>query len=376
MFQDVYNTEKLHRRLISILDKMNRKKTHFLALLMCFFTSIIYSQETDIYSLLTEKYVERPLAMHKGQVQVNTGYEFSIINKSFNVAGDPIDLRTDGSVFAKHLFPIDLRFGILEFIQLNIHTNYGSMAIRSQINWLVSLDTNFLYKELTIYKGLDDLYLGLDLTVPIPSDFHINCVLTGGIHLPVFGHEPDKPSHSIQILEPLLTQTPGTALQYNNKFGSGVPVLSLGSDIKFHLSKFSFIGSFFYQYGLKDGESITWRARYKYGAFEYISVPYEYSIRNEMSYYGEFAWQAINWFAVTAFYSGFKHWGGWSGITGQKVAFYDESLHSVGLGYEIQISPAIRFIQKTVLPVTGKNIMAPWMFHLGISLNFIPSWYH
>lgn len=361
---------------MSLLNRMCLMKTYFLTLFMYFFTLAINGQETDIYTLLTEKYVERPLAMHKGQLQANTGYEFSIINKSFDLSGDPIDLRTDGSVFARHFFPIDIKFGILEYIQLNVHTNCGSMAIRSQINWLVSLDTNFLYKELTIYKGLDDLYLGLDLTVPFPSDFHVNWVFTGGIHLPIFGHEPDKPSHSIQILEPLLTQTPGTALQYNKKFGSGVPVLNLGSGIKFHLQKFSFTGSFYYQYGLKNGESIAWKARYKYGAFEYISVPYDYKIRNEMSYWGEFAWQAINWFAVTAFYSGFKHWGGWSGITGQRIAFFDESLHSVGLGYEIQVSPALRFTQKTVLPVTGKNIMAPWMFHLGISLNFIASWYH
>ena len=355
---------------------MYLKKLYPIIICLISISMNILGQEKDIYSLLTEKYVDRPLAMHKGQLQVNTGYEFSIINKAFDVDGGQIDLATDGSVFSKHLFPFDIRLGILEYVQFNASTNYGSMGIRSQIDWMISLDTFFLSKELYSYKGFDDLYLGLDLTVPFPSDFPVNWIFAGGIHLPVFGHEPDKPSHSIQVLEPLILQAEGTALQFNPKFGSGVPFINFGTGIKYRLRQFSFIGSFNYKTGLNEGKSITWRSRYRNGEFEYVSSPYEYRVSNVMVFYGEVAWQAINWFAVTAYYSGFKNSGGWSGISGQKVALYDESLHSIGLGYEIQVSPSLRFNQQTVLPFNGKNIMAPWIFNIGISFNFISSRYN
>jgi hypothetical protein len=63
--------------------------------------------------------------------------------------------------------------------------------------------------------------------------------------------------------------------------------------------------------------------------------------------------------------------GAWSTETGKKVLNGKTSLHTIGIGYDIQVSPALRLNQRLVIPYTGINILAPRVFQTGISLNFM-----
>ncbi len=349
--------------------------SRIIAYLFCFcLFNYSFSQTGDIYSLLTERYVDRPLAMYKGQLQFNTGYDFSIISRKYDPGGEKIDLSTEGSVAAKHMFPFSLKAGILDYIQLTVAANYATMGVRSQNVTTASLGAYLYQSEVNRYKGFDDIYLGLDLSAPFKTQW-ISWTITGGIHLPVFDHEPDKPSHTYNILD-ATTGSADLKYKYNLKFGSGVPVGLIGSSLKLRLSKLSFTGSFYYLGGMKDGESADWNFRLVNNQFEYEKEIYIYHPGNQTEYNGEIAFQAINWFTVIGSFGGYQSKGGWSDVTGKKVRYFDEALNQVSIGYEILVSPMLRIEQHTILPVSGKNINGQWIFQIGISFNFISSGYN
>jgi len=331
-------------------------------------------QSSDLYSLLTERYVDRPVAMYKGQFQMKTGYHFSLIRKMFDPDGEKIDLTENGLVAAKHLLPFNVKYGVLDFIQLNAGSEFASMGVRTQTVVTPGLGGSLSQSELIRYNGFDDLYLGIDLSAPFKIR-RINWLITGGIHLPVFNHEPEKPSHSYTILD---EETGDANLKYiyNNKFGSGIPVGRVGSTIKLRLSLISLTGGFHYLGGLKEGESIQWNFRLVENKFEYEEELYQYHPGNQIEYYGECAIQAFNWFTIIGSFNGYQKKGGWSNITGKKVSYYDESLNQLAIGYEILASPMLRVEQYTLFPLSGKNVIGQWIFVTGISFNFISSGYN
>jgi hypothetical protein len=351
--------------------KMNR----IVAFLLCLFLFInSFCQPGDKYSLLTQRYVERPLAMYKGQLQFTTGYEFSIISKKYDPDGEKIDLSQEGSVAARHMFPFTLKAGLLDYIQLTVATNYASMGVRSQNITTGSLGARLYQSEVKRYRGFDDLYLGMDLSAPFKTPF-ISWIVTAGIHFPVFNHEPDKPSHIYEIID-ATTGSADLRYRHNLKFGSGIPLGLIGSSIKFRVEKFSLAGSFHYLGGMKEGESSDWNFRLVNNRFEFEKESYQYHPGNQASYSGEIAFQAISWFTVIGAFGGYQKKGGWSNVTGKKVSYYDESLNRISIEFEILVSPILRIEQHMILPVSGKNINGQWIFMTGISVNFISDRYN
>jgi hypothetical protein len=344
--------------------EMNR----LLSITVMIFITLMASGQTAM-EILTEKYVERPVAMHRGQLQFNTGYDFSIINHKYDLAGKRIDLATDGSVSGKHSFPFNLNYGILEFLEVSASISYASMGIRSQNHVTETGVGSISTKEIRTYRGLDDLFVGLALSNPFRLDF-LDLAVNGGISLPLFDHKPGQPSHRVTLSEPY----PGSMdieYLYNNKFGLGVPVSSLGGALKFRSRLFSATALFSWSTGLKEGESISWESRLSQGEIRYREIPYRYGVGNTVDYTAVMAWQAISWFAVLVTFEGFSNTGAWSTETGKKVLEGTVALHSVSIGYDIQVTPALRLSQHLHLPYSGKNILAPRVFQTGISLNFM-----
>jgi hypothetical protein len=332
------------------------------------FLPLMASGQTAM-EILTERYVDRPVSMHRGQLQFNTGYDFSIINHKYDPEGNRIDLATDGSVSGKHTFPFNLKYGILEFLEASASISYASMGIRSQNHVTETGVGSISTKEIQTYRGMDDLFLGLALSNPFRLDF-LDLSVNGGISLPLFDHKPGQPSHRVTLSEPF----PGSMdieYRYNNKFGLGVPVSSVGGAIKFQGRLFSATALFTWSAGLKEGESISWESRLSQGEIRYREIPCRYGVGNTVDYTAVMAWQAINWFAVLVSFEGFYNTGAWSTETGKKVLEGTIALHAAGIGYDIQVTPALRLSQRLLLPYSGKNILAPRVFQTGISLNFM-----
>jgi hypothetical protein len=327
-----------------------------------------FCQDESTYNLLTERNIDRPIFIHKGQLQLNAGYDFAIINKKFDPDGSLIDLTEDGSASVKHLFPVAISYGILDYIQLSTSIDYSSTGIRSQYEAIYSGSTTLFRSEVNSYKGFDDLYLGIDLTDPFKLYF-LDWTLSGGLFIPLFDNEPDKPSHSITYVEP----PPGSRIinyQYNNKASQGIPVFRIGSAFKLRSKKFAMVGAVYYEKGLKDGESIYWQERLVDEDFEYMEAEYEYNIGQSFNYHAVLSFQAIDWFTIWISYEGDRWSGGWSNKTGKKIGQIKSSINYASIGYEILVSPHLRLIQQIRLPFAGKNILAYWSFQTGISLNY------
>ncbi|MBN2274718.1 MAG: hypothetical protein JXK95_10325 [Bacteroidales bacterium] len=322
-------------------------------------------QTVSKYDLLTERYVDRPVAMHKGQFQFSSGYEFSIINAKYDRNGKKIDLAFDGSASAKQMMPFYIKFGVLDYLQLVISTQYANMGIRSQNRKLVGFERVMNVSELNQYRGMNDLFLGIDLTAPVK--WHpVNWLINAGISLPVFGSEPGKPDHTCTIID---NETVALDYKYNNTFSTGVPVAFLGSSLKIRTQYISFTGIFLYSTGIRYGISYDWNFRLVSNTFEYEKTQYEFNYGYTLDYYGELAAQAIKWFTVRLALSNFSHHGGWSNLTGKKVSSPEKSLVNVSLGYEILVSPALRIEQHMLLPVAGKNLISQMTFLTGFSIN-------
>jgi len=160
--------------------------------------------------------------------------------------------------------------------------------------------------------------------------------------------------------------------QYHHKFGNGVPVGRLGTSMKLRFNKLAVEASFHMNKTLKEGESVYWQSRLTDGEIEYREITYQYDLGQTFDYYAAIAYQAIDWLAVVLSFDGIDSSGGWTTETGKKVGTGNISLHSLGVGYEIQVSPNLRLNQYLQLPVSGKDMMAYWIFQTGVSVNFIP----
>lgn len=352
------------------------KKGAFLIISLLFLSylnyNLIQAQDTDIYSLLTERYVDRPINVHRGQIQVNTGYELSVLNRKFDLQGKAVNLAKDGSAAMQHLFPLDVRFGILEHLQISAGINYARAGIRERNIWIAGYDTELSIDELNEYKGPDNLKLGLAFKAPLGFK-HLDWIIHGNISIPVFNTRPDQPAHTVftSILE-----TTQISYYYKNKFGSGILTGALGSDLKFHTSHFSVFLSGNFTAPLKEATNIQWKSNLIENEFQYYTEEFTFKCGKQIEYLASLAYQAIDWLVIELFINGNNTFGGWSDVTGKKIGYRPENLIAGGLGYEIMISPHLRLFQTIDIPFKGENILGFLVINTTISINFISETYH
>jgi len=333
----------------------------------------IQAQDNDIYSLLTERYVDRPIILHRGQIQINTGYELSFLNRKFDLEGKTVNLAKDGSAAMQHLFPFDIRFGILEHLQISAGINWARTGLRERNIWIAGYDTELSIDELNEYKGFDNLKLGLAFKVPLGLK-HLDWILNGDISLPIFNNKPDQPAHTVYT--PFSSSTTLISYYYKNKFGSGILIGSLGTDLKFNTSNFSISLSGNFTTPLQEATNIQWKSNLIENEFEYYTEEFNFKCAKQLEYSGLFAYQAIDWFAVQLFINGINTFGGWSYITGKKVGYRPEKLIAGGVGYEIMVSPHLRLSQTIDIPVNGENILGFLVINTALSINFISESYY
>jgi len=335
--------------------------------------NIIQAQDTDIYSLLTERYVDRPINVHRGQIQINTGYELSVLNRKFDLHGKAVNLAKDGSAAMQHLFPLDIRFGVLEHLQISAGINYARTGIRERNIWIAGYDTELSIDELNEYKGPDNLQLGLAFKAPLGLK-NFDWIIHGNISIPVFSTRPDRPAHT--VFTPLMATTTQISYYYKNKFGSGILTGALGTDLKFHTSHFSIFLSGNFTAPFKEATNIQWKSILIENEFQYYTQEFNFKCGKQVQYSVLFAYQAINWLALELFINGNNTFGGWSDVTGKKIGYRPQNLVAGGLGYEIMVSPHLRLYQTIDFPVTGENIMGFLAITTTLSINFISGSYY
>jgi hypothetical protein len=329
------------------------------------------AQNEDSYSLITEKYTQRPLTLHRGQFQIYTGYELSVLNKDFTESGDINNLAEDGRAAVMHKIPLLLEFGVLEYLQISAGINYAKSGLRSRNRTIFGYDSFLDIYELTEIKGTDHLSLGLDLRLPTGIDW-LDISFSGGLNIPISDSEPEQPEHSYFEANGL------AMLNYHffEKYSSGIKSSRADANIKYRSPDFSIQASYSFSSAMEDGENIYWDSYLNLGEFTYSSEDYQYNT-GQISYWEAIAtYQAINWFNAQLFINSTQSKNGWSTQSGLKLGDPDRSVINGGIGYEIQVMPNLRLSQHLQIPLAGKNYTASLSFLTGISFNFLSEGYH
>jgi hypothetical protein len=330
------------------------------------------SKTRDKFTLLTMPYNQRPLSLYKGQFQANAGYKFAIMARTYDKDGNLVILKKKGTASVYHYYFLELKYGILNFLEFSAETNYLKHGIRSPSEEYISLSNDISVNTLNTVKGFGDILLLLSLRLPIEYkwfDFGIR----GGMYLPTAKYEPPKPSHTITNVSAVASNTFTVNYQYNNKNGYGVPVYLLSAAAKFTLSKFSLETDFIYREPLKEGKKVRWdEALTVSKTFDYYSKPYQFLLNRTMDINAALHFQAAGWLDIGINSNYFMSNGGWTEYWGNKYKNRDEYLFTLEPGLEIQISPALTIYEVAGFPLFGKNIDAPFYLFMTISYNLFP----
>ena len=287
--------------------------------------------------LMNERTIDRPLTLHKGQVQINSAYDISILSKKFDADGNKLDLETQGTASVLHKYLFEFNYGILDFLQASIAINYNKRGERKENTIIYSYETE-PYLDISYfdeYKGFEDIYVGMIIKLPLKSD-KFEFAIAPGIYLPLFSIEPKEPEHTITY--PSVDQ-PFTKINYHNhhKFGNGAMAVKLGALTKIKASNdISISAQFNYTAPLSESESVFWIYQLDGSSFVYEKIPYKYLISNKLDYEINLGYQAISWFNVSLAYKARQHTAGWSEETSLRIGNLETKLSLISIGYEIK----------------------------------------
>jgi hypothetical protein len=329
------------------------------------------SGSRDKYTLLTMPYNKRPLYLYKGQFQLNTGYKFAVRGRSYDSGGEMIKLKDNGTGSVMHYYSFELKYGITDFLEMTLQTDYMKKGVRSEtVQYWSGTDYRITVNDLAETRGMGDLLLQAAARLPMEYKWY-DVGLACGIYLPIAKSETPQPSHTI-------TDATGANIytinyHYNYVNGNGVPVYLLSAAAKLTLSKFTFSTDYTIKTPSKEGENIRWdQAMQTTKSFTYTNKPYLYLLNTTKLLNISAHFQAAGWLDINLNASVFKSAGGWTEYMGGKYKNPEQSIVAIEPGLELQISPAITIYQRMSLPLSGKNADAPFYLFATVSVNMFP----
>ncbi len=335
-----------------------------------FHAQVNSSGQDAIDILLNERVVDRPVSLHKGQLQTNAFYTFDFFTKSYDHNSSRSDLRDQGIASAMHGYLFNISYGILEHIQLTVGMNYISTSQRSNVKYLFISENAIHESEITEIKGFEDLFIGSLLRLPLNLTF-FDIGISLGITLPTAKYRSEHPEHQIESVAGF---TNSFIFNYHNinPPGKGVPAFLIGIQGKFRTSKMAVNLRSDYWMSNKETTNIYWQYRIENNEFQYQSNEYNYMVDDMFSLAIHIDYQAFAWFDIFGGFSSENTFGGWSEQYGPRISNYEISLNSLFIGFEIQATPHIRLYQKVGQSISGKSTLAPFSFQTGINYNLFP----
>lgn len=324
--------------------------------------------------LVSERKTDRPLTLHKGQLQFNAAYGISIISGEYDNERNIVSLTEKGMASVMHKYYLGIGYGVVDFLQFSTALNYASRGQRHETRYLWTTYGDVQDIEITEfdeYRGFEDLYLGAVFKFPFNTRT-IEIALTPGIYLPLFSNKPDKPENSIELST---TQQPTTRILYHNNhsYGNGILVMEFGTVAMLRpLRNLNISARVNYRGPYAETKMIRWIHQLDGSVFNYDAIPYLYVLGNTLDYKIDLSYQAISWFCVTLSWSGRNTTGGWSEVTGYRIKNRDTNLSLVSLGYEINATGRLWITESVNVPVYGRNELSPFSINLGISYNLFP----
>jgi hypothetical protein len=329
------------------------------------------SDHGDKFTLLTMPYNRRPLTLYKGELQVNAGYKFAVLSRSFNDDGSLLILKDEGIASVFHYYFAELKYGITDFLQISAQTNYMKRGIRSVTeNYITSVSEAIKVNTVTETKGLGDILLLASFRLPVTYKW-FDVGVTGGAFVPSAKYQPEKPSHRVSNITSANVFT--VDYHFNNKNGYGVPVWLLSGVLKFTASKFSVETDFTYRKPVGEGENIRWEEELTVDkAFSYTTNTFGYLLNSSYDVNASLHYQVRGWLDIRLNSSYHYSAGGWTEYWGNKYQNRPESLFTLEPALEIQISPSLTVYEVAGFPLSGSNIDGPFYLFMTLSFKTFP----
>ncbi|MCU0460952.1 MAG: hypothetical protein MUF36_02885 [Bacteroidales bacterium] len=323
----------------------------------------------DKYTLLTMPYIQRPLNLYKGQLQANAGYKFAMRSRSFDSNGDVIKLKDDGNSSMLHYYFLELKYGILDFVEMGAEITYSKKGIRSETMSFGSPTYLITETYLNEFKGMGDLFLFASVRLPFEYK-KVDFRLSGGVFLPTANHEPEKPTHTVTDYLNALSYT--INYHFNEKNGYGIALWQASAEVKFAFSKFGAEVGFSFRDPLKEGENFRWDETLSGQTFSYTSASYSYLPHRMIDINASLHYQPNGWFNIYLGSDYVKFFNGWTEFWGLKYSNPEISLMMLEPGYEIVVSPSFRISQTIGFSLFGENSDAPFSMITTLSYNIFP----
>jgi hypothetical protein len=325
-----------------------------------------YSPKTDGSAqslLLSETRIDRPLQMHKNQLQVNPGYGFYVTLGAFDGSGEKINYKEQGLASSSNNFSISARYGIAEFLEFYAGLSYKSTLRR--MNDLVILGNEYTEAtSITEIKGMEDLRLGLSIR-PITSNGPIDLAFRVGASIPTASSEDKQPVHAVSQ-QPLYTKLDYHYLKSN---GNGMSFLQLGLDVKYRLSALAFVLTADAFRGLGESTFTDWHSQLSGNSFSYTSAKLPVKYADNYSATAMMDVKIFSWFDV---YGGYRYQlsnNGWKEISGIKYALHETNSSVIMIGFEILTTTHLRILEHAELSLAGENVDTQTGIFTSLSYN-------
>ena len=333
----------------------------------------IIRQPQDKFTLLTMPYNSRPLTLYRGQFQALAGYKFSVRTQSYNSDGDKIMLKDNGTGSVYHYYFVDLKYGLLNFIELAAETNFLRRGIRDESQTYTATDLpaseRVSVNKLTEVKGMSDILLKATVRPPINYRW-FDLSATGGIFIPSVDYKPKEPTHKLTNITAPDSYT--VNYRYNYRNGYGVPVYLVSAAIKMGYEKISGEASWSFRSPVKEGENIRWDETLVDKVFSYTDDSYLFLLSDSHSFDVSLHYQATGWFDIYLDGNFQKSAGGWTEYWGNKYRNPETRLVLIEPGFELQISPSLKIYQVAGFPLMGKSSDASFYLFTTVSFSFFP----
>lgn len=334
--------------------------------------SSLRGQGDEIYSRLSMPVLERTLSLYKGQLQINMDYQHALGTSKFNSDGTRLSFDETASNFLANDLNFHLAYGINDFLEFS-----ASMEMINQVETLptVMFWDGEIFNEVNVNRqiqGPDHLDLRFSFRQPfLQQDFDFR--LWAGISLPVTSQYPAIPSHHITLIDPA-DPNGMFILNYNYKFrpGSNASKFKFGLDSKIKVNRFGLFISGTYAQPFGQEQTYRWNHMLDGDQFTYLASSYEKLPGKELQLCLSPVYQLYSWFAIQVGLTHESEFGGWTEETGIRVALPKRMLGLISAGFEIMVSPAVRFVQHFNVPLYGKENYVLFSIRSGISINLIP----
>ncbi|MFW6327213.1 MAG: hypothetical protein ACOC2F_02785 [Bacteroidota bacterium] len=319
--------------------------------------------------LLDESRVDRPVTLHKGQIEVNSSYGLTVFGNKYDGSGIKTDLQEKGLATIKHEGGFDIRYGVFEFLELGFQSGYISKTERSREKYYFSYNEYMNVQSLSHEKGFSDVLFSTAVRYPVKTS-NFSMAVRGGIMLPVGTKGELAPEHTMSHFPELAYYE--LKMKTNEKASHGVKQYLFGGIMKIKLNKTAITAGSSLITSNKTGIAEGYIYRNNNLNFEYEKINYDYQLPDVFVSDVMVDYQAFSWFAVFGGYHYYSSSSGWDGKTGIRIAEPTKKLHEVTLGFEIQATSNVRIFETINYSLGGRNTLAPFSIYSGISMVLFP----